>query len=329
MSSVYSRKQRKPGKRMSTSSQLSAQIHDQVLRAIVLNRTPGYHFCGNFLGLTFEGVGGGHARVTMPAQPALLDGNGCVDPCALTVLADFALANAVRAAATPTARLATVSLNLQLTGEPLAGDLAAHGELEGFFAQASGRLGMSRTHIRANGKVVAFGTGTFMVLPAPKGQTLHPIPWIDKRAPVVPLPEIETLSAPEREIVDRSQQALAALPGSHQSFWALLLGAQTEITAQGAKAVLANGPHVGNRVGHVQGGVSLALALISANAALGEHWRCTGMNASYVSPGLGPALVGETIITHRGRLTALTRTQVVTQEGKLVLDVMTHHARVN
>lgn len=314
---------------MSKSSQSLTQIQEQVLRAIALNRTPGYHFCGNFLGLTFEGVGGGHARVTMPARAAVLDGCGEVDPCALAVLADFALANAVRAAATPTARLATVSLNLQLTGEPLAGDLTAHGELEGFFVQSTGRLGMSRTQIWANDKVVAFGTGTFMVLPAPRGQTLHPIPWIHQSAPDLPPPETATLSAPEREIVDRSQRALAALPTSNQSFWALLLGAQTEATSEGAKVVLPNGPHIGNRVGHVQGGVTLALALMTANAALGGQWRATGVNASYVSPGLGAALISESIIMHCGRLTALTRTQVTSQEGKVVLDVMTHHVHVD
>lgn len=42
---------------MRTGSQLSDQILDQVLKAIALNRTPGYHFCGNFLGLTFESLG--------------------------------------------------------------------------------------------------------------------------------------------------------------------------------------------------------------------------------------------------------------------------------
>jgi acyl-coenzyme A thioesterase PaaI-like protein len=316
---------------MSTNRQLSAQIIDQVFKAIALNRAPGYHFCGNFLGLTFEGVGGGHARVTMPAQSALIDGKGCVDLCALTVLADFALANAVRAAATPIARLATVSLNLQLTGERLTGDLVAHGELEGFFAQSTGRLGMSRTRIVAGDKVVAFGTGTFMVLPAPKGQTLHPIPWIEQPAPDLPRPAIETLSPSEREIVDRSQQALENWAHADQapSFWFLLLGADVQHTPQGAKAVLTNGPHVGNRVGHVQGGVTLGLALISANAALGDQWRCTGVNASYVSPGLGTTLLSESTITHRGRLTAVSRTHVLSADGKVVLDVMTHHARVN
>lgn len=316
---------------MRSNCQLSDQILDQVFKAIALNRSPGYHFCGNFLGLTFEGVGGGHARVTMPAQPALLDADGYVDLCALTVLADFALANAVRAAATPTARLATVSLNLQLTGEPLTGDLAAHGELEGFFAHSTGRLGMSRTRIATGDKVVAFGTGTFMVLPAPKGQTLHPIPWIEQPAPDLPRLATETLSVAERGIVDRSREALEnwAKPDQAQSFWSLLLGADVQRTTQGAKAVLTNGPHVGNRVGHVQGGVTLGLALISANAALGDQWRCTGVNASYVSPGLGATLLSESTVTHRGRLTAVSRTHVLSADGKVMLDVMTHHARVN
>lgn len=314
---------------MSTGSQLSEQIIDQVLKAIALNRTPGYHFCGNFLGLTFESLGDGQARVAMPAQPALVDGKGRVDLCALTVMADFALANAVRGAVSPSARLATVSLNLQLTGEPMTGELTAWGELEGFFKPATGRLGMCRTRIQAGDKVVAFGTGTFMVLPAPDGQTLHPVPWMDRPAPDLPRPAIESLSASEREILDRSRLALNVPDNQTASFWARLLGADVQSTPQGAKAVLTNGPHVGNRVGHVQGGVTLGLALISANAALGKQWRCAGVNASYVSPGMGPTLLSETTVTHRGRLTAVTRSQVISSDGKVVLDVMTHHARVN
>lgn len=314
---------------MRTGSQLSDQILDQVLKAIALNRTPGYHFCGNFLGLTFESLGGGQACVTMPTQPALVDEQGHVDLCALTVMADFALANAVRGASPPSARLATVALNLQFTGEPMLGDLVALGDLEGFFVPATGRLGMCRVRIKAGEKVVAFGTGTFMVLPAPSGKTLHPVPWMDRPAPDLPRPAIDSLSESEREILDRSRLVLNASDHQAPSFWSRLLGAEVQITSQGAKAVLANGPHVGNRVGHVQGGVTLGLALISANAALGEQWRCAGVNASYVSPGMGTALVSETTVTHRGRLTAVTRTQVLSSDAKVVLDVMTHHACVN
>jgi acyl-coenzyme A thioesterase PaaI-like protein len=190
---------------------------------------------------------------------------------------------------------------------------------------------MSRTRIVAGDKVVVFGTGTFMVLPAPKGQTLHPIPWIEQPAPDLPRPAIETLSVSEREIVDRSREALEnmARTDQAQSFWSLLLGADVQSTTQGAKVLLPNGPHVGNRVGHVQGGVTLGLALISANAALGDQWRCTGVNASYVSPGIGATLLSETTVTHRGRLTAVSRTHVLSPDGKVVLDVMTHHARVS
>lgn len=312
-------------------------IYKQVLRAIALDRTPGYHFCGNFLGLRFDGLEGNQAHVTLPSNPWVNDCHGHVDPFAMGVLIDFALANAVRTAVVPEARLATVSLNLQLTGEPLLGDLTAQAELEGFFSQSTGCLGMTRGRVFANGKVAAFGSATFMVLPAPKGKTLHPVPWIYRPVPEeLPLPSTETLSDTERWILERSQTTLAGLNQNKTeangktspAFLEAFLGTETLTMDQGVKVGIPNGPHVGNRVGHVQGGISLGLALYSANRALPADWRCSGINASYVSPGMGTALESESVVTHRGRLTAVERTQVRGDNDKVVLDVMTHHVRV-
>ncbi|MFO7748072.1 MAG: hypothetical protein R6V42_09720 [Orrella sp.] len=311
-------------------------IHQQVLRAIALDRTPGYHFCGNFLGLHFDGLEGNQARVTLPTTPWVTDDQGHIDPFAMGVLIDFALANAVRTAVVPEARLATVSLNLQLTGEPLVGDLTAHAELEGFFAQATGKLGMTRGRVFANGKVVAYGSATFMVLPAPKGKTLYPVPWIYRPVPQdLPPLDMETLSETEQWILARSQATLASLEPTETeasskaraAFLEAFLGIEMMDSEQGSKVTIPNGPHVGNRVGHVQGGISLGLALYSANRALSKDWRCSGINASYVSPGMGAALASESVVTHRGRLTAVGRTQVKGDTEKVVLDVMTHHVR--
>jgi len=303
-------------------------IEQQVLRAIALDRTPGYHFCGNFLGLKFDGLQGNEARVTLPTSPWVIDDQGHIDPFVMAVVTDFALANAVRTATPPEARLATVSLNLQFTGEPFAGDLTAHAELEGFFTEGSGQLAMTRGRVLANGKVVAFGSANFMVLPAPKGTTLHPVPWLYRPVPDLPLPDVETLSDKEQWLVARSQATLRSLAPDQRGFWSAFLGIETQLSDKYAKVSIPNGLHVGNRVGHVQGGISLGLALCGANRALSEDWRCSGIHASYVSPGTGPTLTSETAVTHRGRLTAVGRTQVLGENDRVVLDVMTNHARI-
>ena len=53
---------------------------------------------------------------------------------------------------------------------------------------------------------------------------------------------------------------------------------------------MVNGPHIGNRVGHVQGGLTLTFAQATARAALPQDWLLNGITAGYVSPGEGKRL---------------------------------------
>lgn len=49
--------------------------------------------------------------------------------------------------------------------------------------------------------------------------------------------------------------------------------------------------------------------------------------ASFVSPGEGAVLDASSRVAHRGRWTAVARTEVIGPEGRRVLDVSTTHAR--
>ena len=100
-------------------------IRNRILRGLALNRTPGYHFTGNFLSLSFEKNTEQEARLSMAAGPHNIEPNGNVSYGALAVLADIALAANVRAGHTPASRLATVQMNLQFTGAPITGRLQA------------------------------------------------------------------------------------------------------------------------------------------------------------------------------------------------------------
>lgn len=304
------------------------EIRHQVLRAIALNRHPGYHFCGNFLEMILHHHHDGRSTVRVGPAPGIVEVSGEMSPVALCVAADFTLANAVRSVSDPSARLATVSLNLQFTGRPLVGDLFGEGELESFFKEGQGKLGMSRARMLANGEVVAFGTSTFMVLPAPPGKTLHPIAWINNPAPEVELPALESLTDEERWIYERAEQALHDTTDGQEDFLSAFLQIKTSATEQGAVASLTNGSHVGNRVGHVQGGISMGLALRAARAALPGDWRPTGLSASFVSPGEGDEITAHATVIHKGRLTAVVNVRVFGVGGRIVLETLTNHTKI-
>ena len=85
------------------------RIRRRVLRAIALNRTPGLHFPGNFIELSFDHVASGDTRVSYETGPHCVDAHGGSDIGSLAILADFALGTAVRADLHPAPRQARAS----------------------------------------------------------------------------------------------------------------------------------------------------------------------------------------------------------------------------
>ncbi len=292
-----------------------------MLRGLALSRTPGLHFAGNFLDVSFDYVARDASRLSIDPGPWCAEADGQTDLGSLAILADLALAACMRAHLGRATRLATVSMNLQFTGAPRSGRLEAVGGFEGFYRQGTGRLGMSRVTVSGKRGQVCYGSGTFMALDPPRNVTLHPVPLRTRRsAEPRPLTEKE-LHAGEREVLRRADAALASGTAFIGGFW----GAQPNRTSAGAESMLENGLHIGNRVGHAQGGIQLALAAGTAAAALPPHWRLSGIAAWYVSPGEGAALHARSRIVHHGRLTAVVRTQITGRRRRRVLEVVTTH----
>jgi len=104
-------------------------------------------------------------------------------------------------------------------------------------------------------------------------------------------------------------------------FWGFL----PESAPGGATCVMPNGPHVGNRVGYVQGGILFGLAAATATAALPETWRLSLAAAAFISPGDGPALRAQASVVHQGQRSAVIRTEVLRSDGRRVLEVMSTH----
>jgi acyl-coenzyme A thioesterase PaaI-like protein len=297
-------------------------IRDRVLRGIALNREPGFHYAGNFLGISYDVVAKGGTRVSLEPGPHCVDRDGQVNAGVVAMVADIALATSVRAALdSSTTRLATVGMHLQFTGAPLKGALRAEGEFQGFLPAASPQ-GLSRVSIEAGGERACFGTGAFMPLAPPPGVTMHPVVTRPRRESDV-LAESE-LDPAEREML---RHADAALTPGERDFISRFFGYEAKKSADGATCVLRNGAHVGNRVGHVQGGILVGLGAATASAALPSSWALSSISAWFVSPGEGKALEATARVSHHGRHTAVVRTEVIGAGGRRVLEVVTAHAR--
>lgn len=301
------------------------QIRERVLRAFTLNRTPGYHFIGNFLDFSFDLVTEPEVRMAMDAGPHIADTHGNVHYGAAAIFADMAMAANIRAGHFPYSRLATVQMNLQFTGAPMRGHLHLDSRLQGYVEHITSRQGAAKVTLTAQGNPVCFGYGTFMVLDPPKGVALYNMSLRkDTDPPVAPMAESE-LKRDERAVLERVDAALAAARHSGtfiDHFW----GIETHGLTQGAAGTLKNGPHISNRVGHVQGGMTMALGIATAEKALPPTWMLSAVTAWYISPGEGRTIKARSKIVHQGRLTSVVRTQLTGKNNRRVMEMVTTHA---
>ncbi|HYH42916.1 MAG TPA: acyl-CoA thioesterase domain-containing protein [Burkholderiales bacterium] len=303
-------------------------IRRRTLAALAGNRAPGFHFPGYFLGLEWPRVAEREVVLTMEAGTHCLDANGSADPAALGVLVDGALATAARLAIEPGARLATVHLKLQYTGHRATGALSAEAMLEGFYEGDAVRHAITRGVLTTSGgEAVCYAGGTFLLLPAPPGVALAPLPWQQaEAAPVEPL-TLRELTAAERGVVRAADRALAASDGAH-AFIERFFGVLPKAVTGGAACRVKIGPQIGNRVGHVQGGILLGLAQATASAAVPGHPAVSTVSAWYISPGQGKSLTVRSKVVHVGRSFAVVRTEVRNADRSLVLEAMSNHASV-
>jgi acyl-coenzyme A thioesterase PaaI-like protein len=301
-------------------------IRRRVLAALAANRTPGFHFPGHFIGCTWPRIGDDELEQTMLDGPQSRNVDGTTSLAAFCVLLDTALATASRLKIERGARQATVHLHAQFTGAPLRGALAAHTSMGGYTSGAAVRQSMTSGTIRAGATPVCRASGTFVVLPPPPGVNLAPLPWQreDGAAPVAPL-EPRELDSEERVVLKACNAALKRADDQHafiEHFWRIL----PVPTDRGARCTVKLGPQHGNRVRHVQGGLLLGLAAITAQAAAPRHPQLSAIAAWYISPGQGRALKITSTQVHDGRSFAAVRTEIRNADGSRVLEVASHHA---
>jgi len=300
-------------------------IRSRVFSGLLANRLPGFHFPGYFLGLEWPRIGTEDLEETMPDGPHCRAVDGSIALTAFSVLLDTALATAPRLRIRRGVRQATVHLYAQFTGRPIRGSVSARARLESFTSGGAVREALSSASIRAGGSVVCKAMGSFVVLPAPAGVKLAPLPWQRKSGePASPLGK-EDLGSDERAILSACDAALKRVDGRHafiDEFWSAL----PQATADGARCRVGIGPQHGNRVGHVQGGLLLGLAAVNAQAAAPQHRRLSAISAWFISPGQGRSLTIRSQRFHEGRSFAGVRTRITNADGTRVLEAVSHHA---
>jgi len=293
------------------------RIRERVLRAIALNRTPGYHFPGNFIDLSFDRVTSGDTRLSYETGPHCSDAHGGTDIGSLALAADFALGTAIRADLDPATRTATVSMTLELIAALPSGRVTAASRCHGL----QRNVGHGRVVLEAAGAEIGYGSGAFMVLKPPPNVTMHPVPHRKRGDPEPPALAEKDLTPEERRILRRADEALersakAREPFIHH-FWGYL--------PKDGSCVMPNGPHVGNRVGYVQGGILLGLAAVTAASALSGNWMLNTIAAAFISPGEGPALKAQASVVHHGQRLCVVRTEVLRSDGRRVIEALSTH----
>lgn len=300
-------------------------VRSRTLRAISSNRAPGLHFAGYFFNLNVPRFETDGVEFTIDPGPHCADANGIVNRAALLYLADIALAGAIRVFVDPNSRTATLMLRVEFTGEPAHGRLTASGRGNGFSAMTALPECVAAGRITCEGREVMRMSGTWVAPPAPRGVVMRGAPWEGgddgNQWPLLKKSELEAVEKATLRSVEKALRVaqIGDLLGA-------LCNPRIKRTAQGATGRLAVGQHIGNRVGHVQGGFLLHAALATAEATVPGHPLLTGASAWYISPGQGKVISSRSTVLQSGRNVAVVRTELFNAERKLVLEVVSNHA---
>jgi acyl-coenzyme A thioesterase PaaI-like protein len=307
---------------------VAQSILKEVMQGIALNRVPGYHFTGNFFGTTFDKVDADDTLVNMTPGPHSITVDGGLSLGGIALLADIAMATTIRAGRDPAQRLVTARMHLEFTGAVAASTVVAASRYRGRFASGVGQQHLSEISISQGNELICYGSGAFLAVPVPPGMpALAPFPLRRTDDALSRSLHYVELTDDERKIYDRAEGLLKNHDCKAGDFVHAFLGFTAEPVSSGARAELLNGPHVANRVGHLQGGLQIALAGLTANAAVAGRWKLHSITGTFIRPGISDRFVADSTIVHEGRLTAVIRTRISGAE-KLIFESLSTHSRL-
>lgn len=298
-------------------------LRDRLLRALALNRGARLNFPGVFMGLYGRQVGAEEIELEFDDGALFRDASGEVSLPALCVLLDVALGSVTRLKAGPTMRPATVHLIVQMTGESTREHLVTHARFVSQCTDAAVSQAITSATVTSGDKVVAHASGTFVMLELPPGETQVVLPWVPAEVEATAL-RASDLDESERETLKSCRRAEAAASDEHpfiDHFWSGVPKGEDGKAQLTAKVT----PHLGNRVGHVHGGILLGTAARVAIAAAPAGMRLANISACFVSPGQPPRMKVRSEVLQQSRNFAVVRTRIIGATGKLVLEVTSQH----
>jgi len=302
-------------------------ILQHVRSAIAANRRPGLHFPGFFLEMETIRLDEQGAQFAVAHGPHCVNANGDMNIGAIALLADMGLGMAMRAHVSTVSRMATATLQLYFTGARATSSIECRGQFDGIFQGAQYKQGRVSGELTSAGQIICHGSGTFATPPAPPGVTMHALPLehMGPRHRPQPMP-VSEMSDDERLIMKAARSALRKASPERsfvEHFWEQIATPSGK-EGGGAANTVKFGPHIGNRVGHMQGGVIFAVAVATAVAAVPGNSLLTSASAWYISPGTGDRLKVRSTVLQLGKTIAVVRTEVLSGK-RLVLAMMTSH----
>ena len=298
----------------------------RVLKALSLQRAAPWHLPGYYLGIAYESVNKDHASLSMGLDNNL-DVHGRPLPVALCILADVALAASIRGEVGFETRLATVSAKLTFTGRHATQRLIANSHRRFQSDDNAIAVRNSGVTILSAETPICFAEGSFAVLERPADRPVQSQPdhhsWDQ-----IELLDVSELTAHEEDAYRRAQQTsdkrakdktAADRTTFTEAFWGLTPTGQSHT----ATCDIQCGLHIGNRVGHVQGGVLLGLAITTSLATVKDGWRVLEINANFIRPGTEGTLTATSHIVNTGRNLAVVLCEIKTATGRLVLHAQT------
>lgn len=264
---------------------MTSDEHEQrrALDAVSRTRVHGMHLLGHFAGIEGEPSPAASSRLTLRPR-----GEAAPSLVAYCAFADLVLGSAIRSLVGAGARLGTVTLDLQHRSPSATGLIVGMGVA----APPRANFGTSRATYYCGDDVVGFGQASAMALPAPPGREPQLLPWErTSLAPVVAVRPAD-LDAKEARFVGDVQAAARRAQENGKPVEDEFLSFQWERAAAGeARGSAGIGPAIGNRVGHVQGGVLYAAGAIGSSQALGgPEWEVAGGSYQFLRPAEGSVL---------------------------------------
>lgn len=281
---------------------MTQPIHDVLdpaaLAAVARTRAQGLHFWGRMLGIE---------TVTSADGTPLLRACAGTDPTTVATLTDVSLGQAIRADLGNDLRLATTSLTMQHVAAP-SGPVTCGSRV--VWMHPDGHRALAQAYAEdAAGALVATARAWFTVLPVPVGTTIVPMPWERAASVEAPVALVASDLTPDELVAVRT--ATAALRRRQQAGKPLaeeLLDMTWAPDGDRLSGTATLGPHLGNRVGMLQGGALYGAMALTAQRLAGPDLMLAEGSLQYLRPGQGGRLRVTATMARRGRTAAFVET---------------------